>query len=328
MKSIGYPFHVARGRFVHERFTIGGPGPAGRRSRASARLRRRQAELAADHSDRDAGHGRGHDGGTPGQAKSDTKVFCGRRSGSAGAVRARRAGWRGLARCGPETYGAGVDVDAHDLAGMYRETRERLAALVAGLGEAQLGVPVPACPGWSVANVMEHLAAIPEDALAGRLTGPPSEAETAVQVDRFRGRPMAQTLAGWAGNAPRFEEIVAAFKVWPAVIDVASHEQDIRGAVGQPGARDTEVIREMSGWLLARLSPPVRLCVTVEDTQIQVGPEGAPVLGLSTTRYEAFRWRMGRRSRGQLAALDWSGDPVPVLDHLVVFGPARADIIE
>jgi uncharacterized protein (TIGR03083 family) len=221
-----------------------------------------------------------------------------------------------------------VDVDAPDLAGMYRETRERLAGLVAGLDEAQLGIPVPACPGWSVADVMGHLAAIPEDALAGRLTGPPTEAQTAVQVGRFRGRPMTQTLAGWAGNAPRFEEIVAAFEVWPAVIDVASHEQDIRGAVGQPGARDTEVIRQLAGWLVARLWTPVPVRVTVADTQFQVGPDGAPALELTTTWYEAFRWRMGRRSRGQLAALDWSGDPSPVLDHLVVFGPAPADVIE
>lgn len=83
-----------------------------------------------------------------------------------------------------------------------------------------------------------------------------------------------------------------------------------------------------TGWLPARLSPPVRLRVTVEDAQIQAGPDGAPVLGLSTTRYEAFRWRRGRRSRSQLAALDWSGDPAPALDHLVIFGPARADVIE
>jgi uncharacterized protein (TIGR03083 family) len=221
-----------------------------------------------------------------------------------------------------------VDAAAADLARMYRETRERLTMLVAGLDEGELGTPVPACPGWSVADVIGHLAAIPEDALAGRLTGPPSEEETAAQVDRFRGQPMTQTLAGWTELGPRFEEVVAAFEVWPAVIDVASHEQDIRGAVGQPGARDTEVIRELSGWLLARLSPPVRLRVTVEDTQIQVGPDGEPVLGLTTTRYEAFRWRMGRRSQGQLAALDWSGDPSPVLDHLVIFGPARADIVE
>jgi hypothetical protein len=37
---------------------------------------------------------------------------------------------------------------------------------------------------------------------------------------------------------------------------------------------------------------------------------------------------MGRRSRSQFAALDWSGDPSPVLDHLVVFGPATSDVIE
>lgn len=219
-------------------------------------------------------------------------------------------------------------MDAADLARLYRETRERLTVLVAGLDEAELGAPVPTCPGWSVADAIGHLAAIPEDALAGRLSGPPSDEETAVQVDRFRGRPMAQTLAGWTDLAPRFEEVIGAFKVWPAVIDVASHEQDIRGAIGRPGARDTEVIREMSGWLLARLRVPVRLRVTVEDTQIQVGPDGEPVLGLTTTRYEAFRWCMGRRSRDQLAALDWSGDPAPVLDHLVIFGPARADIVE
>jgi uncharacterized protein (TIGR03083 family) len=66
-----------------------------------------------------------------------------------------------------------VDVGSPDLAGMYRETRERLTALVAGLDEAQLAAPVPACPGWSVADVIGHLAAIPEDALAGRLTGRP-----------------------------------------------------------------------------------------------------------------------------------------------------------
>src|SRR5262249_19810557 len=168
--------------------------------------------------------------------------------------------WRG--RAGKRRV-RGVGVDAADLARMYRETRERLTALVAGLDEAELGTPVPACPGGSVADVIGHLAAIPEDALAGRLTGPPSEEETAAQVARFRGKPMAQTLAGWTELAPRFEEVVAALKVWPAVIDVASHEQDIRGAVGQPGARDTEVIREMSGWLLARLAPPGPLRVTV-----------------------------------------------------------------
>jgi hypothetical protein len=37
---------------------------------------------------------------------------------------------------------------------------------------------------------------------------------------------------------------------------------------------------------------------------------------------------MGRRSGAQLAALDWSADPAPVIDHLAVFGPAAHDIVE
>ena len=221
-----------------------------------------------------------------------------------------------------------VDAPAPDLAQLYRDTRERLTSLVAGLDGQALATPVPTCPGWQVQDVVAHLAAIVEDALAGRLTGPPSEEETAAQVDRFRSRPMAQTLAGWTELGPRFEEVVAAFKVWPAVIDVASHEQDIRGAVGQPGARDTEVIRELAGWLVAQLRTPVPLGVTVEGTRFRVGPGGEPALELTTTWYETFRWRMGRRSRSQLAALDWSGDPAPVLELLVVFGPATADVIE
>jgi hypothetical protein len=66
----------------------------------------------------------------------------------------------------------------------------------------------------------------------------------------------------------------------------------------------------------------------VEDAEFRLGPDSGPPLTLATTRFEAFRWRMGRRSRDQLAALGWSGDPAPVIDHLVVFGPAACDVVE
>jgi uncharacterized protein (TIGR03083 family) len=221
-----------------------------------------------------------------------------------------------------------ADAPALDLARLYRDTRERLTSLVAGLDGEALATPVPACPGWQVQDVVAHLAAVVEDALAGRLTGPPSEEETAVQVARYKGRPVTRTLAGWTAGAPQFEEVISAFDIPPAVIDVASHEQDIRGALGRPGARDCLAVEQMAAWLLERLRTPVPVRVTVEDAEFRVGPDGEPVLGLRTTRFEAFRWRMGRRSRDQLAALDWSGDPAPVLDHLVVFGPARSNIAE
>jgi hypothetical protein len=51
-------------------------------------------------------------------------------------------------------------------------------------------------------------------------------------------------------------------------------------------------------------------------------------LVLRTTRFEAFRWRLGRRSRSQVLDLDWSADPGFVIDELFVFGPSPSDILE
>jgi hypothetical protein len=196
---------------------------------------------------------------------------------------------------------------------------------VSELNAAALNTWVPTCPRWTVRDVVCHLVGNVEDAVAGRLHVPPSEQETAAQVARCKNRDLAEVLATWTALAPQVEP---AIRVWPAVIDVASHEQDIRGALGRPGARHTEAIWHGAEWLLAQLRTPVPLCVEVEEAEFRAGPPGRTELGLASSRFEVFRWRMGRRSRAQLAALDWSGDPAPVLDHLVIFGPADGDIIE
>jgi uncharacterized protein (TIGR03083 family) len=220
------------------------------------------------------------------------------------------------------------DTGRPDLSSLCLDTYARLAALVAELDATALATPVPACPGWSVQDVVAHEIATAEDVLAGRLTGPPSDEQTAGQVARFNGRDIAGMLASWAQTAPRIAEVVATFEVWPAVIDIASHEQDIRGALGRPGARDTQVIRLAAERLIGSLDPHVPIRVSVEDADFRVGPADDSELGLVTCRYEVFRWRMGRRSRAQLAALDWTGDPAPVLDHLTIFGPSPVNIIE
>ena len=58
------------------------------------------------------------------------------------------------------------------------------------------------------------------------------------------------------------------------------------------------------------------------------GKEDEVVLELRTSPYEVLRFRMGRRSRRQMAAMAWSLDPEPLLDSLAVFGPSKLDIIE
>ena len=212
----------------------------------------------------------------------------------------------------------------------YHEALARITDLAASLPPDALLVEVPTCPGWTVHDVVSHLLGVVEDALAGRLKNPPpSEAQTAEQVARYRDMPMDEMLGRWAAGAPQFEHFIGSYDIWPAAVDVVSHEQDIRGALGLPRARDVAGVRELSTKLLENYRPPVPYTVEVEDTAFKCGDDDiASDLTLRSTYWDVMRWRMGRRSRAQLAGMAWSNNPAPVLDHMHVFGPSKVDIFE
>jgi uncharacterized protein (TIGR03083 family) len=219
--------------------------------------------------------------------------------------------------------------DARAAAGLYQETKERIVGLLMGLDDGATGnEPVAACPGWSVRDVVAHVVGVAEDWVSGRLAGPPTDEQTAAQVARFGDHDMAGLLAAWTDAAAALDRMAETAGVKPPLGDITSHEHDIRAAIGRPGARGSEAVWRSSDQLLTNLRTPVPLLVTVEDGQYLSGPADGPELRLRTTRFEALRWRTGRRSRAQLAAMDWSGDPTPVLDHLFLFGPADADFDE
>jgi Mycothiol maleylpyruvate isomerase N-terminal domain len=211
---------------------------------------------------------------------------------------------------------------------LYQDTRARIASIVTEPDGSACGAAVVACPGWSVRDVVAHVTAVAEDWGRGSLTGPPTDAQTAAQVARFDGFGMAALLVAWTAAAERLDQMAETDGVAAPLGDVVAHEHDIRGAVGRPGARDSEAVWQSSDQLLANLRTPVPLRVIVEDGDYRSGPQGGPEIWLRTSRFEALRWRTGRRSRAQLNAMDWSDDPAPVLDHLYLFGPAAADVVE
>ncbi|KUI32665.1 maleylpyruvate isomerase N-terminal domain-containing protein [Mycobacterium sp. GA-2829] len=213
-------------------------------------------------------------------------------------------------------------------AGLYRESRERIAGLVRPLDEAGWRTAVPTCPGWTVRDVVAHVVGVAEEWVDGRLAGVPTDAQTAAQVARFRDVGVDEMLSGWAENTRRLEEAARTRGLIAPVADIVTHEHDIRGALDRPGARDSAAVRHASEQVLDILDPPVPLRVVVEDAEYRCGPATGDELRLRTSRFEALRWRLGRRSRAQLAAMDWSADPAPVLDALYLFGPATADIVE
>ena len=214
-----------------------------------------------------------------------------------------------------------------ELAPAYRRSRLRLTELVGSLPDAK-AVPVPACPGWSAHDVIGHLVAVGEDALAGTLKGPPTDEQAAAQIARRAAKSTDEALSDWSEVGAQLEEMLGSAPIWAAVMDVVAHEQDVRGAAQRPGFRDDPDLVAMSRMLLGRLDVPAPLTVTSGDEVFHCGSGEGPEIGLVTDPWEVFRFRFGRRSRTQMEALGWSGDPAPVLDHLVIFGPSPLDIIE
>ncbi|PRC43553.1 hypothetical protein C6A85_000000104765 [Mycobacterium sp. ITM-2017-0098] len=218
--------------------------------------------------------------------------------------------------------------DAQRVADIYEETRTRIIDLLSASPSSAWECPVAACPGWSVRDVVSHMTAVADDWADGRLTGAPTDEETAEHVRRFESQSNAELLDTWSQAATRLHSLSVTAGLEPPLGDIACHEHDIRSAIRRPGARDAASVRWTADRLLSMLAPPAPLRVVVEDDEYRVGPPHGEEIVLRTTKFEALRWRTGRRSRAQLAAMDWSADPAPVLGHLYLFGPATGDVIE
>jgi uncharacterized protein (TIGR03083 family) len=212
-----------------------------------------------------------------------------------------------------------VDVDAGAL---YRTSRTRLIDHLRELDDEIWSASVPACPGWDVRAVVSHVVANADDALAGRLTGLPTDEQTADQVARFASRSPGELLDLWSEQGPRFDEVVSRLAIWPAALDALTHEHDIYAAIGVAGARDDGAFRIAAHVLVdgAELTSAT-LAFDLDDEELSTVDVGGPRHRARTTAFEITRIRLGRRSRDQVLALPWSPPLTAVPDGLFVFGP-------
>jgi hypothetical protein len=100
-----------------------------------------------------------------------------------------------------------------------------------------------------------------------------------------------------------------------------THEHDVRGAFGAPGARDSDAVVLSVGFLGLSLTEQLdaaergALVVHHDGTTDTVGT-GEPVASLRIDDFEFMRALTGRRSVEQMAAYDWDGEFSP--GHLVL----------
>lgn len=212
-----------------------------------------------------------------------------------------------------------------DLSAVYRACRQRYIELVEPLDASAADTPVPACPGWSVHDVLAHVVGSAADVVEGRLGGAPGQAWTAAQVELRRGRSAADLLAEWETYAPAIERMIDEgghrgplhFTLEDAAIsDAVSHEHDIRAALGRPGARDSDavafaVVFYARNRIESAANRGISLRVCVTDGR-QFGDDDAAVT-LRGEPFDLLRAMAGRRSKEQLRELAWAGDVEPVI---------------
>lgn len=222
---------------------------------------------------------------------------------------------------------------------IYAETRVRVGQLVLGLSDAQLATMLPTCPEWNVRDVVGHMVGLLGDVLDKRFEGAGTPEWTAAQVAATRELDLAAALELWNERAAPVEsDFDAALEVFASrlVSDVWNHEQDIRGALHLPAAyRDSDAVpaalaghMDLLGERLAGAGLPALRIVTGEGEWLAGSGE---VGGRVEVRSQAelLRLLLGRRSRAQLAALDWdAADRTAYVAAFPRFGPAEHDIHE
>jgi uncharacterized protein (TIGR03083 family) len=214
-----------------------------------------------------------------------------------------------------------------DNAAAYARAHDRIIGL---LDESTAEVEVPTCPGWTVKDVVAHLAGF----FTAYQTGDPQRAfgpswgDDAVKERQDRS--LQECISEWNEHLANPGDLFDSQLGLVAVSDTLAHEQDIRTALKVPGGEDDDAIVSATGMGLSFLGkkvdgglPPIR--IVTDDIDTQIG-EGAPAATLRTSTFELFRTIHGRRTIDQIGAMDWEGDPGRWTSELFIFGPTERKV--
>ena len=146
----------------------------------------------------------------------------------------------------------------------WSAAQQRVIALVADLPAERAQAKVPACPDWSVRDLLSHMVGLGADVVTGDEPDDHNAEWTGRQVEQRRDRDVPALVAEWTEVAEPLREWMRANNTRP-LGDVIIHEQDLRGALNAPGAQDTPGIRTIRERFVPRLAarmdgrPPIAL---------------------------------------------------------------------
>ena len=227
------------------------------------------------------------------------------------------------------------DMEIADPAALYADARSKAIDIFRSLSEAEADAPVPLNPAWRLVDVAAHVCGIVDDVLHGNVDGLGTDAWTAAQVDKRVGLSVATICDEWEGYSERVDEMVAGNPFFGVRItgDLIIHIHDVQHALGLKVDQGDMATRAAAD----RYAPSLQerameqmqlgIALTLTDGDRYAEPEGATsTIGLRCSSYDFLRSVTGRRSRRQVAALDWDGDPTALLDGAWnTYGPMPDD---
>ena len=206
----------------------------------------------------------------------------------------------------------------------WSRAQQRVITLVADLPVERAQVAVPACPDWSVRDLLSHMVGLGADVVAGDEPDDHNAAWTARQVERRRDRDLAALIAEWTEVADPLREWMRANNTRP-LGDVIIHEQDLRGALNAPGAQDTPGLRTIRDRFVPRFAarvegrPPIALIGDMWSWCSSGSPHDAAVV-VRAGDFDLSRALLTRRSAAQLRAWTVRGEITPYLDGFALLG--------
>jgi uncharacterized protein (TIGR03083 family) len=202
----------------------------------------------------------------------------------------------------------------------YRAVRTSMTELLADRLDSA-GLPVPACPKWTVRDAVAHLVSI-----CHSVNNQVSRDDAVVATDRLD---LAALLDEWTKIGEQVEDQGTPGAIM--VMDAFTHELDVRAAIGVPAPADHPayagafdvVAGGFSHSVFMRKLPAIR--IETHGEQWTAG-DGLPVVVLRGSAYDLFRSLGGRRTHEQIAALSWSARPDTWLPAFE-WGPFRPPLV-
>jgi uncharacterized protein (TIGR03083 family) len=207
-----------------------------------------------------------------------------------------------------------------------------------------------------VRDVVAHVAGLASDAARGSLptmdlleqwrddeVAETRDGMTAGQVERVADRSVEELVDGWRQITVELAPMLRGDRPFPdpapfglnAILttDLVIHVQDVHGAWGVPPTPDGPALAVALATYCFGVDYRIRQlhlpALAVHDgSKPRTLGDGEPAATVTGERFELLRAFAGRRSRAQILALDWSGDPDPYLALIPAYGERADDLVD